>query len=288
MEVDLPAHAAELPFDEEELGEALVGPDPNLDDSSEEGEDDEDEARKIQDGFIDDDEEEVDEAATRRATKRRKKSKSHHRTRELVLDEDDYDVVAENTGTNPRQTAPLTRLVRGRTRAVSRSPSPSLTGVPQARGEIDHVGDDDDSLPDNNDISNIFDGAARDGRGGPDDMDVDEDEGFIDDDDDEDGDMGEDEREARRREKQRDERQRKRAMGARPELAGIDPAAWDEIYDVFGDGEEYAWALDEDDALLEEDAPKSEMRYQDVSNVLIKRLPPFASMSYSATISSPP
>ena len=42
--------------------------------------------------------------------------------------------------------------------------------------------------------------------------------------------------------------------------------AWDEIFDVFGDGREYEWALDGDDGMEDhEDVVKPEMKYQDVS-----------------------
>jgi hypothetical protein len=99
-----------------------------------------------------------------------------------------------------------------------------------------------------------------------DEMDLDDDEGFIDDDDDdEDGEMGEEEREQRRREKRRSEKQRRKAMDARPELAGIDSSAWDEIYDVFGNGDDYDWALDDDEEGSDPELTQKEMRYQDVS-----------------------
>ena len=32
-------------------------------------------------------------------------------------------------------------------------------------------------------------------------------------------------------------------MDACPELTGIDAGAWDEIYDVFGVGDQYNWVL---------------------------------------------
>jgi hypothetical protein len=42
-------------------------------------------------------------------------------------------------------------------------------------------------------------------------------------------------------------------------------SAWDEIHDVFGDGHDYDWALEgEEDAPLDEEQMKPEMRYQDV------------------------
>ena len=42
-------------------------------------------------------------------------------------------------------------------------------------------------------------------------------------------------------------------------------SAWDEIYEVFGDGHEYDWALDEDDAVVVEEQTKPDMKYEDVS-----------------------
>ncbi|CCO27991.1 Transcription elongation factor SPT6 AltName: Full=Chromatin elongation factor SPT6 [Rhizoctonia solani AG-1 IB] len=77
--------------------------------------------------------------------------------------------------------------------------------------------------------------------------------------------MGEEEREEQRRERRRVEKERRKAMGARPELAGIDAGAWDEIFEVFGDGTDYDWALDDED-LAEEYEPvsKPDLTYNDV------------------------
>lgn len=59
-------------------------------------------------------------------------------------------------------------------------------------------------------------------------------------------------------------------MDARPELAGIDPSAWDEIYDVFGAGDEYDWALDDDEeALSDHELGQKEMKYEDVSIIFL-------------------
>ena len=42
-------------------------------------------------------------------------------------------------------------------------------------------------------------------------------------------------------------------------------SAWDEIYEVFGDGHDYDWALaDDDEAMVEEEHGKPDMKYQDV------------------------
>ena len=41
------------------------------------------------------------------------------------------------------------------------------------------------------------------------------------------------------------------------------PSAWDELHDVFGDGLDYDWALDDDEADYEEEKP--DMKLADVS-----------------------
>ncbi|KAJ1309768.1 hypothetical protein OPQ81_006534 [Rhizoctonia solani] len=222
------------------------------DDSSEEGDEDEAEARRIREGFIvDEDEEEEDEEEERRR-RRRKKRRRKHREMEEDLDEDDLDLMEENTGTKAARSH-LTRLRRGRA-SSSRSPSPDETRISRRRPRDS----DEESLPDVNDINRIWEDKARD----DDDGDMDD---FIEDDLDEDPGMGEEEREEQRRERRRVEKERRKAMGARPELAGIDAGAWDEIFEVFGDGTDYDWALDDEDLAEEyEPLPKPEMSYADV------------------------
>ena len=77
--------------------------------------------------------------------------------------------------------------------------------------------------------------------------------------------MGEEECAQRRAEKRGSEAQRWKAMDAHPELAGIDAGAWDEIYDVFGAGDEYDWVLDGDDDPSDTEVARGGMRCQDVS-----------------------
>ncbi|CAE6414499.1 unnamed protein product [Rhizoctonia solani] len=224
------------------------------DDSSEEGEDDEIEARKIREGFIvDEDEDEDEDSEAERQRRRRRKKRRKHREMEEDLDEDDLDLVEENTGTRASRSH-LTRLRRGRA-SSSRSASPEDTRISRSRRVR---GSDDESLPDVNDIDRIWDDRARE----EDDGDMDD---FIEDDLDEDPGMGEEEREEQRRERRRVEKERRKAMGARPELAGIDVGAWDEIFEVFGDGTDYDWALDDEDLAEEyEPLPKPDLTYNDV------------------------
>ncbi|KAG8750747.1 Transcription elongation factor spt6 [Ceratobasidium sp. 428] len=241
--------------DEEGEGDPVAGGG-GTDDSSEEGEDDEVEVRRVREGFIvDEDEEEEEDDEEERRRRRRKKKRRKHREMEEDLDEDDLDLMEENTGTRASRSR-LTRLRRGRA-SSSRSVTPDETRAPRARRA---PGSDDDSLPDANDINRIWEDDRR-GRD-------DEDEGlddFIEDDLDEEPGMGEEEREEQRRERRRAEKERRKAMGARPELAGIDAGAWDEIFEVFGDGTDYDWALDEEDMAEDyEPVSKPEMSYQDV------------------------
>lgn len=179
------------------------------------------------------------------------------------------DLVAENTGRKVSSRPELSRIRRGRASPVGGGAS----GAIERRVRIADLSDSDSDPPD---INAIFDDARRRDarRGDPlDDFDMDNDidmddmDAFIDDDeDDEAAEMGEEERAQRRAEKRRNQAQRRKAMDARPELAGIDPNAWDEIYDVFGNGDEYDWALDEDeDAASDTELNQKEMRYQDVS-----------------------
>ncbi|GAB1517748.1 Transcription elongation factor spt6 [Rhizoctonia solani] len=235
-------------------GDAVGAEGAASDDSSEEGEDDEAEARRVREGFIvDEDEDDEEDSEAERRRRRRRKKRRKHREMEEDLDEDDLDLVEENTGTRASRSH-LTRLRRGRA-SSSRSASPEETRISRGRRPR---GSDDESLPDANDIDRIWDDRARE----EDDGDMDD---FIEDDLDEDPGMGEEEREEQRRERRRVEKERRKAMGARPELAGIDAGAWDEIFEVFGDGTDYDWALDDED-LAEEYEPisKPDLTYNDV------------------------
>ncbi|KAG8790878.1 hypothetical protein FRC12_010802 [Ceratobasidium sp. 428] len=111
--------------------------------------------------------------------------------------------------------------------------SPLTKLAPRARRA---PGSDKDSLPDTNDINRIWEYNRR--------RRDDEDEG-LDDLDDGPG-MGEEEREEQRRERRRAEKN-------------------DEIFEVFGDGTDYDWALDDKDMAEEyEPVSKLKMSYQDV------------------------
>jgi transcription elongation factor SPT6 len=242
-----------LSGEEEGEGDAVMADD--NDDSSEEGDDeDPEEFRKVAEGFIvDEDEEEEDEEEEEAPRKHRKKRRKRQ---EETLEEDDLDLLEENTGGAFKRKNRLTRL---RHRHDSESPPAASSSK---RHQVIESSDDDldnDDLPEVPDIGKIWD----DGGGVEDDEDMSD---FIDYSDEEEGGvaMNEETREARRQEKRQEQIRRKRAR-VRPELAGIDANAWDELHDAFGDGHEYDWALvGEDDMEYEEEMVKTDMRYQDV------------------------
>jgi transcription elongation factor SPT6 len=191
------------------------------------------------------------------------------------LDEDDLDLVAENTGVK-RKERKLKRFRRG-----SASPD-GREEAPKKQKDLQHMFSDDDDEPvtsrrtgyyeDEEDEEDGLPSAGQALRAAADRRNCkevaapvgfeDEMEDFIDDDEsDMEEDLSEGEREARREEKRQ---QRKADVAARrakgggvggfdPGRAGIDAEAWAELNDVFGDGSEYAFALKIDDYNEEEE-----------------------------------
>ncbi|KAE8258218.1 hypothetical protein A4X13_0g1828 [Tilletia indica] len=210
------------------------------DSSDEDEEDDPEEEAKIRAGFIvDEDEEEDDDEQEerRRKRKRRREKKRKQAEEEEGLDEDDLELLAENT--NPSQH----RFKRFRQASAS----------PARDAQLEHIFDDDDEededLPSAAAITSRLtataarkrQAAARAAAAAEDD-DMDD---FIEDDFSEDsGDeqINEADRERRQAER-REERKRQKAAGGGSAVhtrAGIDKEAWDELFDIFGDGQDYA------------------------------------------------
>ncbi|KAI0831325.1 transcription elongation factor Spt6 [Trametes gibbosa] len=250
---------------EEEEGDEIA-PAGASDDSSEEPEDDEEEERRIREGFIvdEDEEEEEEDVEVKKKHKPKRHRKSHRRSRdeeEDALDEDDLELLEENTGASFSRR--LTRIRPGR-EIESRAPSSSK---PRAVVESSDEDLDNDEFPRVQDIHNIWDDERMAVGRDDDDVDMDDMDNFIEyeDEDEASGAMDENEREEKRRERRRLEKARRRAFGSRPELAGIDQGAWEEIHEVFGDGHDYDWALgDDEETNFEEERAKPEMKYQDV------------------------
>ncbi|KAN0066079.1 Transcription elongation factor spt6 [Thecaphora frezii] len=284
-----PAHFQDdeegVPSSEEE-GEPTMRKKGNLvgsgdeDSSEEEDDDDPEEARRIAEGFIaeDDEEEEGDDEEARRERRRKRRKKRKQVEQDFEVDEDDLELLAENTGQSRKELHRLKRFRRG-----SASPGAEGDAAAQQRAlaELFEDDDDEDEVP-----------SGR--RGGDDDDEEEEDDlpsvgrairadvsrkhrevgyeddgldDFIEEDEDEEEmrDLDEEEREARRRER-REEKRRARMSGsaADPAKAGIDREAWDEIHEIFGNGEDYYWALEEDDEEGLEIDKKARMEYKDI------------------------
>ncbi|TYJ56714.1 transcription elongation factor SPT6 [Cryptococcus floricola] len=217
-------------------------------DSSEESEEeDPEEARRIAEGFIvDEDEEDAEgedeDPETRRKRKkeekrRKKKERREKRAREeqAELSEDELELIEENRAMREGRPHKRVRMRSGSEDSEGDRPAPTLQDM--FRDDEDRMdGDDDDDLMD-----------------------------FIEEDD-EDGVQGETEHE--RRERRRAEKAKRREQAkTRPELTGVDRSSWDEIFAVFGDGQDYDWALEGEDNLdLDEadEAAKKDLRLEDV------------------------
>ncbi|EAL22689.1 hypothetical protein CNBB1380 [Cryptococcus deneoformans B-3501A] len=218
-------------------------------DSSEESEDDDpEEAKRIAEGFIvDEDEEdgegeddEEDEETRRRRRKeekrRRKKERRMRREREEAeLSEDELELIEENRGL--REGRPLKRLRRRSGSEGSENDRAVPTLQDMFRDDEDRMEDDDDDLMD-----------------------------FIEEDEEDEANQGE--TEEQRRERKRAEKLKRREQArSRPELTGVDRSSWDEIFAVFGDGQDYDWALEGEDGMdldEEEEAAKKDLRLEDV------------------------
>ncbi|GAO48026.1 transcription elongation factor Spt6 [Saitoella complicata NRRL Y-17804] len=207
------------------------------DDSSEEEDEDDDEeaARKVREGFIVDDEEEEevedDEGNLRRRKKKKRKLVDEERDE---LDEDDLDLVAEATGRErPRDSGgnKLKRLKRRKEDREERADAVRAAGLDNMFDDDEDdtaaVGAELDDLDDvrENRVSRLEDEFAD----------------FIEEDD-LDEELLAEERETRPPQPQvKAPRPRPGFAGS---MAGIDEEGMQEVFELFGDGQEYEWALD--------------------------------------------
>lgn len=234
---------------EDQSGSEGEGDDVNRDsvtDSSEEEDDDdnEEEIQKVREGFIVDDEDEEIESKKKRRHKKRKRERERQEEND-ALDEDDLELLLENSGVKPRgQGNKLKRLKRktseeeGALQADASKEgehqSRATSAVPDIfaeddddddeldEGLVDHDLDEREAIP--RDRSNILD----------------EFEDFIEEDE-----LSDEDEETR---KQRQlERQRVKKSGPKldtSKLSNVDRKSLQELFEVFGDGREYEWALD--------------------------------------------
>ncbi|KAK9235923.1 SH2 domain-containing protein [Lipomyces kononenkoae] len=209
-------------------------------DSSEEEDDDEEEIAKVREGFIvDDDEEDEDisdgerERRRRRRRKRRRKEisedaedgLSRHRSDE-ELDEEDLDLVMENTGINVRQEERSSK----RQRRIEEGLTDIFSDEEKEEDELQQTG--------------------------PRRTVMDEFEGFIEEDEFSD--------EEPQQYPEADLGKPSRPGRGPAAIPGVDEEQLGEIFEIFGDGEEYAWALEAEEAEAteeyDEDKPLTELK----------------------------
>lgn len=230
---------------DEDTGEARPSKqrDPDLDDSSEEEDDDDEEAaRAVREGFIIEDDE--DEEAEQRRRRRKKRNRAEREQEEAVLDEEDLDLIGEAIPEWERKTAAqpkLKRLKRGHREDTDQR---------RERG-LDEIFSDDEEVDAGHDLDRGF--ARSDHHR------VDEFADFIEEDDLED----EDERQ-RHQEEMEVARPRERGYVGGTEASGLDKDALDDMEAIFGNGEDYDWALALEDEAEAREAGDHNLELKDV------------------------
>ncbi|SCV06027.1 LANO_0H20494g1_1 [Lachancea nothofagi CBS 11611] len=242
--VDDNIEGGKAPSDEEE-GEDVF-------DSSEEDEDldeDEEEAKKVREGFIVDDDEEGRAAVGRRRSKKHKR-----RAREDEddkLSEDDLDLLMENAGVK-RPTSPdsnkvkLKRLKRAGDNGEE-EPSDTTSKAATATSRFDDFfSDDEDEQPEGGLPPTGGEGVAPGARNAELGT-IDELDDFIEEDE-----FSDEDEESRQQRLQERKMLREQRMNQPVQITGLSSEKIDEMYDIFGDGHDYDWALEVENEDLEQ------------------------------------
>ncbi|KAH9218884.1 SH2 domain-containing protein, partial [Leptodontidium sp. 2 PMI_412] len=230
---------------DEDTGEARLSKqrDPDLDDSSEEEDDDDEEAaRAVREGFIIEDDE--DEEAEQRRRRRKKRNRAEREQEEAALDEEDLDLIGEAIPEWERKTAAqpkLKRLKRGHREDTDQR---------RERG-LDEIFSDDEEVDNGHDLDRGFIRSDH--------HRIDEFADFIEEDDLED----EDERQ-RHQEEMEVARPRERGYVGGTEASGLDKDALDDMEAIFGNGEDYDWALALEDEAEAREAGDHNLELKDV------------------------
>lgn len=222
-----------VPNDSEEEGEDLINDgengDDDEDDLSEEEEDDAAEEAKIREGFIVDDDDDL--GRRKRRHKKRKRDGEKPPAVDDALDEDDLELLLENLGAKPAPSASKFKRLK-RAQAAPEGQETRGNASRDRDGLNDMFSDDDDN---DDEVAEIAEE-----RPGRDQHNIlDEFEDFIEDDEFSD----DDERERRA------VQQRVRAKKAGPrldtsKLSSVDRESLLQLFEVFGSGAEYEWALE--------------------------------------------
>lgn len=253
------------------------------DDSSDEDDDEDDDEEAIQrvrEGFIVDDDEEEN---IRRKHKKRRRREAGDEARapgsggDDALDEDDLELLMENSGVRPAarksQHGKLKRLKRasaadegddnndsGRSNREADVEGADVRQSRRVAGLNDMFSDDASELEIEEDIARDSQAGALSAVGVSDDRNIlDEFEDFIEDDE-----FSDEDEENKRRQAKQKAAQRARKAGPRldtSKLSSVDRESLQQLFEVFGNGAEYEWALEaqeiEDDGNGENAEPTS-------------------------------
>ncbi|KAI9684477.1 MAG: Transcription elongation factor spt6 [Trizodia sp. TS-e1964] len=225
-----------------------------IDDSSEEEEDDDDEeaAQAIREGFIVEEEEDDEPEEQRRKRRKDKKRRRAERDAEQeILDDEDLDLIGENNPDYLRaetiQQSKFKRLKRGHKEDRNGAPYGGLASMFDEDEEAaQDYGEDRRSL------------VRQEPRG----QQSDEFADFIE----EDEFSGDEEERIRQEEAREVARPREKLFGtlADPKASGLDEETVQLLEDVFGDGNDYNWVLDQEEEAEDGDFAEREIELKDV------------------------
>lgn len=208
-------------------------------DSSDEDEDDDDEEaiKQVRDGFIvDDEEDQYVKSHGKRRKHMHKREKSSHEDADDVLDEDDLELLRENSGAAPRKpsSSKFKRIHRAQQgEDMESNDDAEKAPTKSAPGLNDFFSDEDGEnyLKEDTGTNELDNDGERNI--------LDEFEDFIEDD------NFSDEEEARAFKKaQRQQAKRKGPKLDTSKLSSIDRESLQQLFEVFGNGAEYEWALE--------------------------------------------
>ncbi|KAM7217809.1 Oxysterol-binding domain containing protein [Rhypophila decipiens] len=244
-EADLDDEEDDESFDEENGETRPRSSKAPIDDSSEEDEDDDDEeeARKIREGFIVDEDEEDEAEDSDERRRRRKKRRREQREEEEQLDDEDLDLIGEANPEWERKNAEKKEKSFKRLKRGHRDEEPAS----RPRGLAAQIFSDDEEEE-----------ADDRGYGRPSHRRQDDEfDDFIEDD------YPEDDEERIRR-KADEEVARPRDKGVSLDTTGLDKDALEDMQAIFGNGEEYDWALQLEEEEQERERDEQNIELKDV------------------------
>lgn len=252
---------------EEEEGEDVF-------DSSEEDEDideDEDEARKVQEGFIVNDDDENEDPGTS-ISKKRRKHKRREREEDDRLSEDDLDLLMENAGVERTKASSSSGKFKRLKRVGDEGNAAESESDNVAASRQDSTSKLEDFFSEDEEEEESGLRNGRNNEYGRDEEDhenrnrtadkggiLDELDDFIEDDE-----FSDEDDETRQRRIQEKKLLREQSIKQPTQITGLSSDKIDEMYDIFGDGHDYDWALEIENEELENGNDNNEAEEEEI------------------------